>query len=149
VGRSCPAQASGSRTNSIDMKLVLDAGGLSALVHQRARLAELRTRGLWPAEVPSVVLAEALTGDPRRDFHTNRLLKACQIRDVNEHQAREAARLRTATRRAGSISAAGAVDAVVAAVAAEASEAIVLTSDRKDLLALAEHVTSSVVVVRV
>jgi predicted nucleic acid-binding protein len=128
------------------MKLVLDAGGLSALVHQRARLAELRTRGLWPAEVPSVVLAEALTGDHRRDFHTNRLLKACQIRDVNEHQAREAARLRTATRRAGSISA---VDAVVAAAAAEASEAIVLSSDRKDLLALAEHVTSSVVVVRV
>lgn len=128
------------------MKLVLDAGGISALALQRARLAELRSRGLWPAEVPSVVLAEALTGDHRRDFHTNRFLKACQIRDVNEPQAREAARLRTATGRAGSISA---VDAVVAAVAAEASEAIVLTSDRKDLLSLVEHANSAVVVVKV
>lgn len=128
------------------MKLVLDAGGLSALPLQRARLAELRARGLWPAEVPSVVLAEALTGDHRRDFHTNRLLKACQIRDVTETQAREAARLRTATGRAGSISA---VDAVVAAVAGEANEAIVLTSDRKDLLALAEHAPGSVAVIKV
>ena len=66
-------------------------GGLTALTRQRARLAELRSRGLWPAQVPSVVLAEAITGDHRRDFYTNRLLKACQIRDVNEPQAREAA----------------------------------------------------------
>lgn len=57
------------------MKLVVDAGGLSALTNQRARLAELLVRGLWPAEVPTVVLTEALTGDHRRDFQTNRLLK--------------------------------------------------------------------------
>ena len=124
----------------------MDAGGLSALTGQRARLAELRSRGLWPAEVPSVVLVEALTGDHRRDFHTNRLLKACQVRDVDETQAREAARLRTATGRARSISA---VDAVVAAVAAQGSEATVLTSDPKDLLALAEHASNSVIVVKV
>lgn len=128
------------------MKVVLDAGGLSALPRQRARLIELRARGLWPAEVPSVVLAEALTGDHRRDFPTNRLLRACQIRDVTETQAREAARLRTATGRAGSIPA---VDAVVAAVAGDASESIVFTSDRKDLLALAEHAPGSVSVVKV
>ena len=124
----------------------MDAGGLSALTGQRARLAELRSRGLWPAEVPSVVLVEALTGDHRRDFHTNRLLKACQVRDVDETQARDAARLRTATGRARSISA---VDAVVAAVAAQGSEATVLTSDPKDLLALAEHASNSVIVVKV
>lgn len=128
------------------MKLVLDTGGLSALPRQRARLVELRARGLWPAEVPSVVLAEALTGDHRRDFHTNRLLKACQVRDVTEAQAREAARLRTATGRAGSISA---VDAVVAAVAGEANESVVVTSDRKDLLALTERAPGSVAVVKV
>lgn len=64
------------------MTLVLDAGGITALAGQRARLMELRRRGLWPAQVPSIVLAEALTGDHRGDFHANRLLRACQVRDV-------------------------------------------------------------------
>ena len=44
------------------MTLILDAGGVSALARQRARLIELCRRGLWPAQVPSVVLAESLTG---------------------------------------------------------------------------------------
>jgi len=39
------------------MTLVFDAGGLSALPAQHARLQELRRRGLWPALV--------LTSDPR------------------------------------------------------------------------------------
>lgn len=125
------------------MTLVLDAGGLSALAGQRARLVELRRRCLWPAQVPSVVLAEALTGDHRRDFATNRLLHACQIRDVTELQAREAARLRTATRRASDISA---TDAVVMAVAESVSDAVVLTSDPGDLGALAAHTTAAVTV---
>lgn len=128
------------------MKLVLDAGGLSALVGDRARLRELQRRGLWPAQVPSVVLTEALTGDHRRDFDTNRLLRACQVRDVDESQAREAARLRTATGRAGSICA---VDAVVAATAARQRDAIVLTSDPDDLRALAGQASSPFVVVGV
>ena len=64
------------------MTLVLDAGGISAIAGQRARLVQLRQRGLWPAQVPSVVLAEPLTGDQRRDYHANRLLRACQVRDV-------------------------------------------------------------------
>ena len=34
------------------MTLVLDSGGITALAGQRARLAELRRRGLWPAQVP-------------------------------------------------------------------------------------------------
>ena len=108
------------------MTLILDAGGISALVGQRARLAELRRRGLWPAQVPAVVLAEALTGDHRRDFHTNRLLRACQIRDVSEPLARVAAALRTATGRAGTISA---TDAIVAAYADTCPEPMVLTTD--------------------
>ena len=124
--------------------LVLDAGGLSALAEQRARLHELRRRALWPAQVPAVVLAEALTGDHRRDFHVNRLLRACQVRDVDESQAREAARLRTATGRAGSISA---VDAVVAACATSVPGSVVLTTDPDDLRALAEHASSAMSVV--
>jgi predicted nucleic acid-binding protein len=128
------------------VKLVLDAGGVTALSQQRARLAELLARGLWPAQVPSVVLAETLTGDHRRDFHTNRLLRACQVRDVTEPHAREAGRLRTATGRAGSISA---EDAVVIAVAAEHREAAVVTSDPRDLRALAACAGSQVLVIPV
>lgn len=126
------------------MTLVLDAGGLSALAQQRGRLHELRRRGLWPAQVPAVVLTEALTGDHRRDFHTNRLLRTCQVRAVDETQAREAARLRTATGRPGTISA---VDAVVAALAQARPDPVVLTRDPSDLLALAEHAGSPISIV--
>lgn len=123
------------------MTLVLDTGGLSALTGQRARLEELHRRGLWPAPVPAVVLAEALTGDHRRDFHLNRLLRTCQVREVDETQAREAARLRTATGRAGTISAA---DAVVAVVAGARPDGVVRTSDPLDLCALAEHAAAPI-----
>jgi hypothetical protein len=118
------------------MTLILDSGGISALAGHRARLTELRHRGLWPPQVPSVVLAEALTGDPRRDFHANRLLRACQIRDVDELTSREAARLRTATGRASKISA---VDAVVAAFSSFRPDPVVLTSGPHDLGALAQQ----------
>jgi predicted nucleic acid-binding protein len=112
--------------------------GISALAVQRARLIELRRRGLWPAQVPAVVLAEALTGDHRGDFHVNRLLRACQIRDVTEPCAREAARLRTATGQAGTVTA---TDAIVAAYASTIPHPVVLTSDPHDLTALARHAT--------
>lgn len=128
------------------MTLVLDAGGLTALAHQRARLEELRRRGLWPAQVPSVVLTEALTGDHRRDFHTNRLLRACQVRAVDEPQGRAGARLRGATGRAATISA---VDAVVAALAEARAGAVVLTTDPSDLQALVEQAASPITVVGV
>lgn len=127
------------------MTLVLDSGGISALAGQRAKLMELRRQGLWPAQVPAVVLAEALTGDHRRDFHANRLLRACQVRDITEPQAREAARLRTATGRASAITA---TDAIVAAFASASPGAIVLTSDPDDLTALCEHAATPVLIVR-
>ncbi|MEV4419301.1 PIN domain-containing protein [Patulibacter sp. NPDC049589] len=126
------------------MTLVLDAGGLSALAGQRARLRELLDRGLWPAQVPAIVLAEALTGDHRRDFHANRLLRACQIREVDEPCARDAARLRTATGRAGEITA---VDATVAAHAAAQPAPVVLTSDPSDLRDLVAHAATPISVV--
>ncbi|MGX6448386.1 PIN domain-containing protein [Patulibacter sp. S7RM1-6] len=126
------------------MKLVLDAGGVTALAGRRARLRELLDRGLWPAQVPAVVLAEVLTGDHRRDFHVNHLLRTCQIRDVAEPCAREAARLRTATGRAGEISA---VDAVVVAYAATLPAPVVLTADPGDLRDLAAHAETPVRVV--
>ncbi len=78
------------------MTLVLDSGGLTMLVGNRARLEELRRRGEWPALVPSVVLTEVLTGDRRRDFHQNRLLRTCDIRSIDEWLSRKGAALRTA-----------------------------------------------------
>lgn len=118
------------------MTLILDSGGVSALAGQRARLAELRRRGLWPAQVPAVVLTEVLTGDHRRDFYVNQLLRMCQILDVDERLARDAALLRTRSGRA-------ATDAIVAAIAVGQPDTIVLTSDPDDLAALvADHLTS-------
>ena len=128
------------------MTVVLDAGGITALAGQRARLRELRERGHWPAQVPAVVLAEALTGDHRRDFDENRLLRSCQVRDVDELVARRAAALRTATRRAGEVSAA---DAIVAAFAERLPDAVVVTSDMKDLTALTAHCRQPVLIMRV
>ena len=115
------------------MTLVLDRGGVTALTGQRTRLAELRRRGEWPPVVPAIVVTEVLTGDHRRDFHQNRLLGLCQVRVVAEDLARLGARLRGATGRPGSISA---TDAVVAALATTVTDAVVLTSDPKDLQAL-------------
>jgi hypothetical protein len=125
------------------MTLILDSGGISALAGERARLAELRRRGLWPPRIPAIVLTEALTGDHRRDFHENRLVRMCQVRDVTEQLARDAALLRTRSGRPTTISA---TDAVVAALAVACADPIVLTSDPEDLTALvAEHPTSVVV----
>jgi len=126
------------------MTLVLDAHGLTALAANRARLEELRRRGEWPAIVPSVILAEALTGDSRRDYHANRLLRACDIWPVEELLARSAAVLRSqvATRRRPS-----AVDAIVVAAADQAGGAVVLSSDPGDLVALARYATNDVKIV--
>lgn len=128
------------------MTLVLDSGGVSALAARRALLDEMRRRGRWPALVPSVVLAESLTGDHRRDHGVNRFLSSCQVLPVGEAHAREAARLRTATGRAGAITA---TDAIVVAVASTCPDPLVLTSDRKDLDDLAGNAARPIVVVAV
>lgn len=123
------------------MTVVLDSQAVTMLAGDRARLAELRRRGEWPAIVPSVVLTEALTGDQRRDYNENRLLRTCDIRPVDELLARLAARVRAQTtiRRVPS-----AVDAVVVATADDVGGATVLSSDPSDLRALARHASNDV-----
>jgi hypothetical protein len=123
------------------MTLVLDSDGITMLAGNRARLEELRRRGEWPALVASVILVEALTGDHRRDFHENRLLRTCEIRSVDETLARQAARLRASVSGRRSPSAA---DAVVVALADDVGGAVVLSSDPGDLRALARHTTNDV-----
>jgi hypothetical protein len=124
-----------SLTPPADTLLVLDSGGVIALARRddqaRALLAELADCGLWPARVPSAVLVEWLT----------RLLKECYINEMLDVVlARRAAKLRTAAR-TGS-----AVDAVVVASAEPAGT--VLTSDYKDIRALASQTSGAVKVFR-
>jgi predicted nucleic acid-binding protein len=114
------------------VRLVLDSGALTALATDRARLAEIHRRGLWPPLVPTVVLAESLTGDHRRDRAVDRLVALAEIVDVDESLARTAARLRTAT----STARVSVIDAVVAATAVGTADAVVLTSDPRHLHAL-------------
>lgn len=124
--------------------LVLDSGGLTRLAQRRqdtaAVIAVFQRDGLWPPIVPSVVMVEALSGRARTDTLVNRLLKTCDVVDLlPEHVARRAGALRAL---AGQGSA---VDAVVVAMAEPGGA--VLSTDLKDLRALAAH-TDDVVVHR-
>ena len=119
--------------------VVLDSGAVTRLASRdrlsAARIASLKRRGIWPPVVPSVVLAECLTGRQSIDAVTNRFLKGCDIEEQLPVQiARNAGRLRDRTGRASEISA---VDAVVIAMAEP--DGIVLSTDPEDLGALAAH----------
>ena len=116
--------------------LVLDSGAVSRLAERSrsvvALLLALREAGLWPPLVPSVVLVECLEGHAGRDAAENKFLKTCDIvEEVPEPLARRAALLRRRARRGS------AVDALVVAVAEP--DGTVLTSDPRDLEALASH----------
>lgn len=122
--------------------LVLDSGGVSRLAKRdretAALIIALRRRGLWPPIVPTVVLAESLTGSAQRGTNTNRFLKACDVRpSVSERVARRAAAFRTKARHGS------AVDALVVAIAEPGST--VLTSDGEDLRALAANAADVVI----
>ncbi len=128
------------------MNLVLDSGGVSALAGNRKALTELRHRREWPPVIPSVVLAESLTGDHRRDFHVNHLIGLSVVADVDEAAARRAAKLKTDTGRADEISA---TDAIVMAIAVQIPDANVLTSDLGDLRDLATAADRAIAVTAV
>lgn len=118
------------------MSTVLDSGGVSVLATDRALVDALVRRGEWPPEVPAVVVTEALTGDPRRDHATNRILSMSLVRDVDQTLSRRAAYLRTRASQRRRISA---VDAVVVALAESMDDPQVLTSDPGDVAALADQ----------
>ncbi len=119
--------------------LVLDSGGVSRLARRRqdsaALIAVFKRDGLWPPAVPSAVLAESTSGRQRSDANIHRFLKTCDIiEELPERLARRAGALRAL---AGQGSA---VDAIVVALAEPGGA--VLTSDLKDLRALADHANS-------
>jgi predicted nucleic acid-binding protein len=113
--------------------LILDSGAVSHLALRRRQAAALMMdlAELWSPQVPSVVLVECLQGHAGRDALTNAFLKTCDvIEEVPEAIARRAALLRRLARRGS------AVDALVVALAEPGGT--VLTSDRRDLEALAQ-----------
>ena len=116
--------------------LIVDSGGVSRLAERSTRalalIRSLRSDGLWPPVVPTVVLVESLQGHIGRDANTNRFLKTCVVESlVTERTARRAAELRRRARRGS------AVDAIIVALAEPGGT--VLTGDRADLEALAAH----------
>lgn len=116
--------------------LVLDSGGVSRIAERSRQAAALvmalRDEGLWPPLVPSAVLVECLQGHAGRDANENRLLKTCEVVELlSESVARRAALLRRRARRGS------AVDAIVVAIAEPGG--VVLTSDPRDIQALASH----------
>ena len=115
---------------------MLDSGGVRRLARRRqdsaALIAVFKRDGLWPPVVPSVVLAESISGRQRTDANINRLLKTCDIvEELPERLSRRAGTLRALARQGS------AVDAIVVATAEPGGA--VLTSDLKDLRALASH----------
>ena len=116
--------------------LILDSGGLSFLAKRNqdaaATIRVFVQDGLWPPVVPSVVLAESITGRQRNDANLNRLLKTCDlVEELPEGLARRAGVLRFRARQGS------AVDSIVVATAEPAGT--VLTGNVEDLNALAIH----------
>lgn len=117
-------------------RLLLDSGGLSRLSQPRRRTTALievfRRDGIWPPLVPSVVLAESLSGRRSTDAAVNRFLKTCIIvEEVSEVVARRAGALRAQAGRGS------AVDALVVAIAEPGGT--VLTGDLEDFGALVQY----------
>jgi hypothetical protein len=97
-----------------------------------AAVAVLKREGLWPPRVPTVVIAESVTGRAGTDANVNRFLKTCDVQELlSGRLARRAAELRSAARRGS------AVDAIV--VASAQPHGMVISDDLEDLRALASH----------
>ena len=114
--------------------IVLDAGVLDRATtnHEfRWTLREL-TDGGWTPVIPTVVLAEAITGRPE-DAPVNHAVSRIGTAETGEATARLAGRLRYSVKRSGERKAPSGIDAIVAAHAAEAGRGVVFTTDLPDL----------------
>ena len=117
-------------------RVILDSGAIDRFARPHpdapAQFAELKNSEFWPPLVPTVVLAECLTGRQQDDARTNRFIKTCDLlEDLPEEIGRRAAELRTQAGRGS------AVDAILVALAEP--DGIVLTDDNNDIKALASH----------
>jgi len=114
--------------------IVLDSGVLDrATTNQEFRwtLRDLTECG-WIPVIPTVVLAEAITGRPE-DAPVNYAISRIGTTETGEATARLAGRLRHTVKRSGARKAPSGIDAIVAAHAAESGRGVVFTTDLPDL----------------
>lgn len=117
-----------------DPVVVLDAGVIDrATTNQEFRwvLHDLVSQG-WTPVIPTVVLAEAITGRPA-DAPVNQVINRLGTVDTDPALARHAGILRFAVERSGGRRIPGGIDAIVAAHAAAAGSGLVFTTDASDL----------------
>ena len=117
-------------------RVVLDSGAVSALSRNDERIRLALTGAIRSGArvtVPTAVIAESTTGDPRRDAATNRVLKLATPVSLDERLARKSAAIRHAMRARRS----GTIDAIVVATADHVAGSVILTTDPHDLLPLA------------
>ncbi|MFN0027923.1 MAG: hypothetical protein ACKV2O_12200 [Acidimicrobiales bacterium] len=117
------------------LRLVIDSGALRKLAEPSwaalALLRTFRTRGLWPAMVPTVVVTEALTGDGATDAAVEALLRCCDVREeVPLTLARRAAWLRAAVGRGSG------TDALLVAMAEPGGAVLVTNRPTVEAMAL-------------
>jgi len=114
--------------------VVLDSGVVDLATTNREfrwLVRDLVANG-WTPLVPTVVLAEAITGRPE-DAPTNQTLHRLDTVDTDQAMARRAGILRFGGERAATGRAPGGIDAIVAAHAADVGEGVVFTTDPSDL----------------
>ena len=94
-------------------------------------LHELLVSG-WQPVIPTVVLAEAITGRPD-DAPANQVVRRLDTVDTSQATARRAGHLRSSVQRTGVRRLPSGIDAIVAAHAVDAGTAVVFTTDTTDL----------------
>ena len=117
-----------------DPVIVLDTGAVDqAATNNELRwlLRDLISDG-WIPFIPTVVLAEAVTGRPE-DAPVNQVVKRLATVDTTQATARRAGHLRFGVKRAGARRVPSGIDAIVAAHAADAGRGVVFTTDPSDL----------------
>jgi predicted nucleic acid-binding protein len=117
-------------------QIVLDSGALSALAEKAGSIRSSLAKALADGAelvIPTIVLAETTTGDGTRDARINRVANVCAIVPLDERIARAAAALRFYR------PACGVADAVVVATADAVHGSAIMTSDPRDIRALASH----------
>jgi hypothetical protein len=114
--------------------VVLDSGVLDlAETNQEFRwLLRDLVEGGWEPSIPTVVLAEMVTGRPT-DAPVNRVVKRLGTSGTSEALARRAGHLRYGVQRAASRRIPSGIDSIVAAHAAEVGSGVVFTTDPADL----------------
>jgi predicted nucleic acid-binding protein len=117
-----------------DPAVVLDSGVVDLSVTDQEFRWVLRdlVEGGWVPMIPTVVLAEAISGRPT-DAPVNRVVKQIGPVDTTPPTARLAGRLRHVVKRSGARRIPGGIDAIVAAHAAEVGVGVVFTTDPTDL----------------